>query len=228
METSDDNGLPAQGDFYNDGDCLVCGAPHAEAPTLIAYAPDGRCYFKQQPQNEGELDQAISALWVSCISAIRYRGTDEAVLKRLHENGLADCCDYRPKQEYPLLIRDSVCFDFEGSINELADLLIAKVKFTDSSAYTFGDKIAQFHTDERDSFSFVHVWYDAANAVTYGVKRKQATAYELIISIAPAFETSIIGTAARLHDSIKTDDRFRNIEWFEKGNSEKNSYSKPY
>ena len=113
MDNIVNQGLPGQGDFYNDGDCLVCGAPHAEAPTLIDYAPDGRCYFRHQPQNEAELDQAICALWVSCIGAIRYRGTDEMVLKRLHENGLADYCDYRPQTEHPLLIRDRVGFEFD-------------------------------------------------------------------------------------------------------------------
>lgn len=228
MENLENSDLSAQGDFYNEGDCLVCGAPHAEAPTLIDYAPDGRCYFKKQPQNEAELDQAIGALWVSCISAIRYRGTDEALLKRLYENGLADSCDYRPQQEYPLLIRDRVRFNFEGTINELADLVVSKVKMSASSEYVPGDRIVQFYNDEKQSFSFVHIWYDAANAVGYNVNHQQDAQYELLISTASEFERNIIGTSARLHDGIKSDKRFGNIQWFEKDMSNQRSYLKPY
>ncbi|MDO7849452.1 hypothetical protein Q5H92_24015 [Hymenobacter sp. M29] len=227
MKTIENQGLPVQGDFYNDGDCLICGAPHAEAPTLIDYTPDGRCYFKQQPQNEVELDQAICALWVSCIGAIRYRGTDEAILKRLYENGLADSCDYQPLAAYPLLIRDRLRFAFDGSINELADALISKVKSSTSSEY-LADKIVQFHNDERQSFSFVHIWYDAANSVTYNVDYNINAKHELVLGISPEFEKDIIGTAARLHDNIKGDARFKSIEWFEKDKNNQTSYSKPY
>jgi hypothetical protein len=49
-----------KGDFYiNNGDCIACGAPQAEAPDLINHGKaEGHCYFRKQPETETELDHA--------------------------------------------------------------------------------------------------------------------------------------------------------------------------
>lgn len=72
-------------------------APEAEAPDLIEHSKPGygHCYFKKQPQTAEELDRAINAMQVSCISGIRYGGKDETILQRLYELGLANECDYK-------------------------------------------------------------------------------------------------------------------------------------
>jgi hypothetical protein len=85
------------GDFYAvHGACILCGAPQVEAPDLIAHneADNGVCYFKKQPKTEEEIERAINAIAVSCISGLRYRGKDKAILKRLYEMGCADECDH--------------------------------------------------------------------------------------------------------------------------------------
>ena len=68
----------SQGDFYvENGVCTSCGAPQAEAPDLIDHSKleYGHCYFKKQPETDEEIERAINAIAVSCISGLRYGGT---------------------------------------------------------------------------------------------------------------------------------------------------------
>jgi hypothetical protein len=87
----------SQGDFYVEcGVCTSCGAPQAEAPDLIDHSKqDGHCYFKKQPETEEEIERAINAISVSCISGLRYGGTNEKILKRLYEIGEGEQCDHK-------------------------------------------------------------------------------------------------------------------------------------
>ena len=86
--------LNAPGPFcVSDGDCIACGAPEAEAPTLIA-SDDAGCYFKRQPATRKEVEQAIAAMAAACVQVHRYGGSDGRTLKRLAELDLAHCCDY--------------------------------------------------------------------------------------------------------------------------------------
>jgi hypothetical protein len=73
------------GDFIvNDGQCIQCCAPEAEAPDLMGN--DGTsCYFKKQPSSPEELERALMATQVSCTGAVRYCGKDPMVLRRLAE-----------------------------------------------------------------------------------------------------------------------------------------------
>jgi len=90
--TPDPNNVP--GDFYVQCDsCILCGAPEAEAPDLMEMTDTG-CYFKKQPETEEETARAINALTVSCISAVRYRGTNEEILKKIIDLGGKEECDY--------------------------------------------------------------------------------------------------------------------------------------
>lgn len=89
--------LNAEGDFYVEKDgCTLCGAPEVEAGGLIGHSEDG-CYFIRQPQTEEEIEQAINAIAVSCVSAVRYGGTDQKIIKKLHELDLATECDHELK-----------------------------------------------------------------------------------------------------------------------------------
>jgi hypothetical protein len=92
--------LNVAGDFYVENEmCIFCEAPEHEAPDLMAHdsaAPAGyHCYFKRQPRTPAELERAILAVAVGCCSAVRYGGTDVAVLRRLAEVEAVDACDYR-------------------------------------------------------------------------------------------------------------------------------------
>ena len=76
----------APGDFFvEDGMCMTCGMPEAEAPDLVAGTLEGHCYFKKQPTTPEELERAIGAMVVSCCGAVRYAGNDPAVISRIDE-----------------------------------------------------------------------------------------------------------------------------------------------
>ena len=79
----------APGDFYVAKDeCITCGAPEAEAPDLMDFDHGVRsCYFERQPSTPAEVEQAIRAVWVSCCRAVRYRGSDPEIQRRLIEHG---------------------------------------------------------------------------------------------------------------------------------------------
>ena|ERR1051326_519346 len=82
----------ARGDFYSvDQQCMLCGRPHTVSPDLLTWDRDDKgraihCYFKKQPENPDELEQAIKALEISC-GSLRYRGDNPEVIRRLHERG---------------------------------------------------------------------------------------------------------------------------------------------
>ena len=83
------------GPFYVQKDvCIACCAPEVVAPLLIGFTDQGNhCYFKRQPENLQEVDQAIEALRVSCIAAHRYCGSDPGILEKLRKLGLDDQID---------------------------------------------------------------------------------------------------------------------------------------
>jgi hypothetical protein len=214
-----------KGDFYiNNGDCISCGAPQAEAPDIIEHGKGGHCYFKKQPHTETELDQAISALMVSCISALRYGGTEEKILKRLYEDGLSDLCDQIPQEKHPVLIRDQVSFNFDGHIDELAAFLIQK--YTSIGPHV---KLGKFASDGDRQFSFVKRWTGGANSLVYSCNKKDDDSYILQIGAEKGIKFhGMIGTAWLLHDFLRIDSRITNIKWFARNMPTDISYDKPY
>ena len=90
--------LNAVGDFYvANGMCIACTAPEHEAADLITHDPAAfagyHCYFKRKPATPEELERAIRAVRASCCGAVRYAGTDQAVIRRLARLGCAEACD---------------------------------------------------------------------------------------------------------------------------------------
>lgn len=76
------------------GDCLWCGAPEAEAPSLFAPFDDTYTdtYFVRQPENDDELAAAVSSTAVCCVCAVRYGGRNRSIITRLHND--PEVCDY--------------------------------------------------------------------------------------------------------------------------------------
>jgi len=73
------------GDFYTTGECLACALPEMEAPQLLAELSDNNfdTYFVKQPETAEEITQAIAAARICCTEAVRYRGKDKSIIKRL-------------------------------------------------------------------------------------------------------------------------------------------------
>ena len=98
------------------GQCLICRLPCDTAPDNISwndpsiseatgFNPD-HCRVAKQPGDDKELDAMINAACGSCISAIRYCGSDAYTLARFREEGMAELCDALPeagldKQSHP-------------------------------------------------------------------------------------------------------------------------------
>jgi hypothetical protein len=76
------------------GDCLWCGAPEAEAPTLFAPFDDTYTdtHFVRQPSTPEETEQAIMSARVCCVSAVRYGGRDREIISKLGNDPAV--CDY--------------------------------------------------------------------------------------------------------------------------------------
>ncbi len=215
-----------RGDFYiNNGDCIACGAPEAEAPDIIEHSKsDNHCYFKKQPLTDDEIDQAINAMMVSCIDALRYGGQDEKIIRRLYQNGMARLCDNEPKGHYNILIRDRIHFEFSGTLVDLSDLVVYKNKSI--APYVKGK---DYKTNQVDSFSFIQRWTTGARGVIYTCHLLSDKTFEIIITLEKDHEqTNIIGISAMLHDFLKIDKRVGNIKWYELHKPNDLSYDKPY
>ena len=92
----------APGDFYVEKNCcLGCCLPEGEAPDLMGFHEDGsgspansHCYFRKQPSTLNEVEQAIMAIRVSEIAALRYGGDNPYILRRLKAFHCEDQCDH--------------------------------------------------------------------------------------------------------------------------------------
>jgi hypothetical protein len=94
----------APGPFYVEKDqCITCSVPVVTAPQNITWSEHTfrrgcedcprHCRVEKQPETQEELDSVIEAARLSCVEAIRYCGTDPAILQRFRDLGLARLCD---------------------------------------------------------------------------------------------------------------------------------------
>ena len=157
----------SQGDFYVENQvCISCGAPEAEASDLIEHSKleYGHCYFKKQPNTQDEIDRAINAMAVSCISGLRYGGKNEKILKRLYEIGEADQCDHKPIGNYKMLVWTKVTFRYSGTVKELSENLTKQVILARSHAT---HEILNYEANDRDYFGFTCRWADGLTGIIY-------------------------------------------------------------
>jgi len=96
--------LNAPGPFYVvDGACIICMMPEHCAPTRMGFhdvlddAGKIHCFFKKQPSNPEETEQAIRAVNASCCDALRYDGNDPEVINQLPPR----LCDQLPDGKQP-------------------------------------------------------------------------------------------------------------------------------
>src|SRR2546421_9504770 len=100
-ETKQRHPLNAPGDFYVEhGMCIICQVPEVAAPDLMGFFKDdggsdreSHCYFKRQPRTDSETRQAIDAILASCCGALRYGGSNRAIIEELIKAGHAAVCD---------------------------------------------------------------------------------------------------------------------------------------
>jgi hypothetical protein len=113
------------GPFYvEDQCCTACGVPDDCAPGFFAWE-DLHCYVSRQPATAEELEQMLDALQSAELDCIRYRGDDVAILRRLTENGLGECCDLPPPQGASPIVRTHVAFRLSAVWRDPARALAA-------------------------------------------------------------------------------------------------------
>ena len=85
----------AAGPFYVlDSCCTACGVPTSLAPELFDFDSVDHCYVKRQPTSDMEMEKALRVLRAQELDCVRYRGKDQAILRRLAEAGEAHQCDH--------------------------------------------------------------------------------------------------------------------------------------
>jgi len=86
-----------EGPFYITTQCIICGLPPETAPENISFEHDcdepRTCHFFKQPETQDELDAVLDAMRGSCVEAVRYRGTDEEILRQIKERRLSHLAD---------------------------------------------------------------------------------------------------------------------------------------
>lgn len=213
----------SQGDFYvENGVCTSCGAPQAEAPDLIDHSKleYGHCYFKKQPETDEEIERAINAISVSCISGLRYGGTNEKILKRLYEIGEGEQCDHKPLGNYKTLIWNKVTFLYNGPIKELSELVITNIIKGDTY---LNKQIINFKLLNENYFEFIYRWSTGSTGnifKCYSIAEKKFCIEIDIEKI--GHENSIRGNSILLNSILSSDKNVSDICWFDKDN---NSYS---
>lgn len=205
------------GDFYVENQvCIACGAPEAEAPDLIDHSKTeyGHCYFKKQPRTEDEIDRAINAISVSCISGLRYGGRDEKILKRLYERGQGEQCDHKPIGSYKFLIWNKVIFNYRGTINELHDKITSEI--IRCSYHPFDNVILNRKTSDKYCFDFVHRWTDGLTGTNYKCSIDDRKYYQ--IELSKEIDGYVLGlqrAAITLNLILCNDKSVSDIKWFD-------------
>ena len=95
----------APGDFYVErGTCIICMLPVETAPGIFGFHDasvasgshaGSHCYVARQPATPAEVTQTIEALTRSCCQAIRYAGSDPAIIACIEAAPTCAClCDH--------------------------------------------------------------------------------------------------------------------------------------
>ncbi|MFN3403648.1 MAG: ferredoxin [Cytophagaceae bacterium] len=206
----------SQGDFYVQNQvCISCGAPEAEAPDLIEHSKHeyGHCYFKKQPKTEDEIERAINAIAVSCISGLRYGGKDEKILKRLYEIGEAEQCDHKPMGNYKMIVWTKVEFNYSGTLKELFDNITSQIILTHSH---LENKILNQKINDSGYFEFTYRWTDGLTGTVYKCQFGPNGKYQIEIEKEEdGYLNSVRGNSIVLNLILCNDKKTSNILWYD-------------
>ncbi len=211
------------GDFYvAEDECIDCGAPPESAPSLMIFPECGGCRFVKQPSTPAELFEAIDAMWVSCVGALYYGGSDPDIIRRLHELGLASQCDVAPRPLYREKIRRHcvVELDTEHPYGEGDDTALAIARLL---AEDIG-----FPNCEVDPPRMTRRWLVGPPRARFEARWGVAPRYENKIEISvrrfnDAWWIEIerrpatVSWAVRVHRKLEANPHVRRIRWYADG-----------
>jgi len=149
------------GPFYvEDGCCTACGVPQLFARELFDEDEESHCFVRRQPENKRELGAMIRVVANQELQCVRYRGVDDAILRRLTEAGEVGQCDEPTPLGLVPLRRDHVSFILgdAGAARSGRELLERFVQYlsVQPQRYTF----SEVTTDEGEALaSFSISWF---------------------------------------------------------------------
>jgi len=202
----------APGGFYVQNEvCITCGAPEVEGKGLIEHSTKdghGSCYFKKQPETDEEVENAINAVMVSCIGALRYGGTDENILRKMFELGLSSMCDSKPIGDYYIVVRNIVTFFSAEDI----DIIGKKIA---SHFFTANDKIINLSYSKTAFYFVLRNNYNYRD-IHFNGRQLEGQYYKIWLTYADhAVDENVIFRAEALHVFLKDKLFAQNILWFE-------------
>jgi len=208
------------GPFYvQNGECMGCGAPEAQAPGMMSHDGSGHCFFTRQPITPEETDNAILGVWASCCGAVRYRGQNREVLVRLAELGLADQCDFRLEEEREEVRRNHVSFEF-GDVEPLQSFSAVAQVIMEFFALSIARSIPGVGDVSElqmsgDSSSFRYDWGDGSQPSLHSIifSLNLHNGREWLLRI---LRNEIASTAFAIfiYKAMRSDSRFRRFRWF--------------
>jgi ferredoxin len=186
------------GPFYVIKDeCIACGAPEAEAPTLMAFDDDaGSCYFRRQPSDPAETDRAIRAVWASCCGAVRYGGSEPAVLARL-------------RIDAP--VRNRVTF--LGPRTDCSPVEFLEALLTRLHRHGPDRSVKRLSADATGA-KFSYGWRPTMTGVTIEITVLDGDLSQWQISIGPVESPAITSIAIGIDDALTEDWRVAGRHWF--------------
>ena len=192
----------APGPFYVVRDeCICCGAPEVEARGLMAYDDENSsCFFVRQPANPEEEYRAIRSVWVSCCGAVRYGGTDPAVIRRLERLGVSPTGEARSEPD--AAPPRSRLVTFQASHTECASAILGRVGANLLAGYA-GCSVSEVAATRgrESSYSIVYSWRDGSTAnLTIGPARDGDSRWAISIKVTPIKQTA---TALHLSDALE-------------------------
>ena len=205
------------GPFYVEaGACISCGAPENEAPDLICFDDkESHCYFAKQPASPAETSRAIRSLWVSCCGALRYSGTDPALLARLSDIGLADRCDNPVATRRTLLVRNHASFSFRcdgprrrSCGREIAQSIIAGLVKAVPGIKV--NRLIAFLSRTRIAYT----WHKGIPGVEVSISRVNPQERIWLLRVKGRLPAAEISNAMLVDDILRGDRRFAHIRWY--------------
>jgi hypothetical protein len=199
---------------------MSCGAPEVVAGALMSHDGKGHCFFVRQPTTAEEVNAAILSLWCSCCGAVRYGGHDHGILVRLAEIGESDTCDFRLANEPKPAHVSHLTFEFVHAEAPKSGLLAAReimeyfARFL-TKRHSAGSRVLDSRFSGTTASFRVEWGHDSLPtpcSVTFVLEAYGENSW--LLRIRREDRPNSPGDAIGIHQALKHDGRFRQVQWF--------------
>lgn len=204
----------APGPFYiENGCCITCLAPHAQAPELMGFDDmEGHCFVAHQPQTEEELYRTIRAAWSSEVQCLRYKGNDPDIIRRLVEIGEGDTCDLPlPTNAVPIL-RNHVTFESDSAI----DVWEVAMSFRNYIVSENSEHVRFKIVGPKRQGKVVRIdyaWYED-RYYTVNIERGELATDRWLVHHSQVWEAGSVSVSLMIDDWLRSDARFSDFRWY--------------